>query len=247
MTFFSAIDVSLVVPFFNEGGNIEHLVSRIYTALKNIHFELILVDDGSTDNALENLQQSLKENSKIIKLNRNYGQSTAIKAGFDACRGNIIALLDGDLQNNPEDLIDMLTLLQSSGADMIQGYRRSRKDNANKRLPSLVANKLIKLVFNLHCNDVGCSIKVFNRKILPEMIYFNGFHRYIPLIAHINNFTILEKEVSHSPRNAGISKYGIGRIFPVLYHLLMLRFNASFLNTNLNYSKEAKTSEVSLC
>lgn len=249
MPLFSSIEVSVVVPFYNEKGNIEQLVKHIHIALKDIGFELILVNDGSTDSEHLNLSELQSSNTKIITLNKNYGQSTAIKAGFDSSRGKIIALIDADLQNNPNDLVAMLALLENTKADMIQGYRRQRMDGAGKRLPSMIANKMIKLLFNINCNDIGCSLKVFHRNVLTGMIYFNGFHRYIPLIAHLKNHKVIEQEVDHRARHAGNSKYGIGRIFPVLYHLFMLKFNAGKLAQNLNYSiaGPANNGQVLLC
>jgi glycosyltransferase involved in cell wall biosynthesis len=246
MTFFSPFDISIIVPFYNEKGNIEQLVKEVSRTFINYNYELILVDDGSTDGAGEGLKDLLSNNIKLISLDKNYGQSAAIKAGFDCSRSDTLALLDGDLQNLPEDLVVMLQALKNQPVEMVQGCRVNRLDSAGKRLPSFLANRLIQIMFGLPCRDVGCSTKVFKKQLLHNMVYFKGFHRYIPLIAYLQGFKLLELEVGHNARTAGQSKYGAGRIWPVVYHLFMLKFFPQKLVTPLPYSLSGPTSAGNL-
>lgn len=224
MSLFSAIDISVVVPYYNEEGNLEQLLSEIRTAFSTVSYELILVDDGSADNGTGKVQEVLLTNEKIIVLDKNYGQSTAIKAGTDVARGHAIALLDGDLQSVPADLVNMWNQLRQTGADVVQGKRTHRKDPTSKRLPSYLANRIIQFSFKFNCADVGCPVKIFKKEVLSNMIFFNGFHRYFSLIAHIQGRRVVEAEVTHRQRISGQSKYGIGRTLKVIRDLTKLKW-----------------------
>jgi len=229
--------LSIIIPFYNEAENVDAFL-QILSSI-SLPVEYILVDDGSTDQTLEILKKHIADHTKIISLSKNSGQSTAIKAGIDYSKGNYIAILDGDLQNNPNDINQLLQLVLNNTADVAQGVRVNRQDNITKTFPSAIANSFIRLVFGVKLHDVGCSLKVFKREVSENIIYFNGFHRYFSLLAHINGFKIVELPVAHSKRYAGKSKYGLSRTFTVVKHLLLLKFQPKFLNTKLPYHVKA--------
>ena len=232
------MELSVIVPVYNEVENVGRLMSAIQQHLTGIEFELILVDDKSSDKTLEAAIHLKQNNTHIIALAQNYGQSTAIKSGLDYAKGKYVAILDGDLQNDPKDIVLAYQMIQSQKVDMIQGYRVNRHDSLSKRLPSKIANLFIRILFHTDLHDVGCSLKIFKRSLWPSLLLFNGFHRYIPLIAQIQGFTVIEMEVNHSHRLAGKSKYGIERVFPVFRDLLYLRFAPSQKSNVLHYSIE---------
>lgn len=228
-------DISIIIPFFNEEGNVEELVSSITKSFADINYELILVDDGSTDSTLSKLNKIKSEQIRVLPLAVNYGQSIAIKAGFDFCTGTTIGILDGDLQNSAKSLLEMYRVLNFNRLDMVHGFRKKRNDPFHKRMPSKAANFLIGLLFSIQLKDIGCSAKVFRREVLDEMIYFKGFHRYISLMSICKGFNVSEMVVDHYPRVSGNSKYGISRVLSVSYHVFMLKFYAPMLNTKLEY------------
>ena len=233
--------LSVVIPLHNEEGNVVELIDQIYYELKNIDHELILIDDGSSDNTVNEILKKKKHYSKLIVLARKYGQSTALKAGLDYCSGEWICILDGDLQNNPKEIVLLISEIEKNKIDMIQGFRKKRHDSASKKIASKGANYFIQLLFKTKLNDVGCSLKFFRREILSSFIYFDGFHRLMPLIAHIKGYTVAEMEVSHMPRKKGKSKYGVSRFFSVLIHLLKLKLKPESLNQKIPYLVKKKT------
>lgn len=228
--------LSVIIPLFNEQDNVVDLISVLKKHLDLLEHELIFVDDGSTDKTSEILNYNKQKHDTLITLNRNYGQSAAIKAGIDHSSGEIIATMDGDLQNNPADIEKMVQILQKTNADIVQGFRKKRKDSFSKRVSSTIANWFIRLMFNTKLHDVGCSLKIFKRQVIKDYIFFNGFHRYFSLIAAIKGSQIIEVEVTHSSRKYGKSKYGFSRIIIVIYHLLALRFCPEKLQSEINYS-----------
>ena len=233
------MELSVIIPVYNEEKSVGDLISAIQSDLAEIEHEIIVVDDKSTDDTLKNAIVKKSANVKIISLSRNRGQSTAIKAGLDNATGRIIAIIDGDMQNDPADLPKLYRLLMSGQADMIQGYRKDRHDSLSKKIPSMMANALIRMLFKTDLNDVGCSVKVFDRKLRTSLIYFNGFHRYLALIAHIRGATVKEAVVAHHPRMAGKSKYGLERLIPVCRHLFLLKTDPDKLREELSYDIEA--------
>ncbi len=238
--------LSIVIPIHNEEGNIGELIDQIHYELKNIDHELILIDDGSSDNTVNEILKKKECFSKLILLTRKYGQSTALKAGLDYCSGELICILDGDLQNNPTEIVLLISEIKKNKIDMIQGFRKKRQDSASKKIASKGANYFIQLLFKTKLNDVGCSLKIFKREILSSFIYFDGFHRLIPLIAQIKGYTVAEMGVSHLPRKRGKSKYGISRFFSVLIHLLKLKFIPESLNHEIVYLVKNKKVTSSL-
>jgi glycosyltransferase involved in cell wall biosynthesis len=233
------MDLTVIVPVYNEEKNVGKLIAAVGQSLSTIDYELILIDDCSTDQTLATAMSCRDARVRIMALDKNYGQSIAIKAGIDHSTGSVVAIMDGDMQNAPEDIYTLYQLFRSSGADMIQGYRKERQDSLSKKIPSSIANGLIRYIFSIGLHDVGCSVKVFDKKLIPSLIYFKGFHRYLALIAHIRGFKVVETIVCHHPRTSGKSKYGMERFIPVCRDLFMLKTNPDRLSDDLRYKIRA--------
>jgi glycosyltransferase involved in cell wall biosynthesis len=228
-----AIGVSFIVPVYNEEDNVRPLVEELTTVGKKLNrpYELILVDDGSKDATVMRLQALLPEfpELRVVCLKRNFGQTPATAAGFAQARGKYIVTLDGDLQNDPSEVPKLIEMMDTEEVDIIQGWRQARKDNAvMRKLPSAIANWLIAQVTGVHVHDNGCSLKVYRAEIAKDVPLYGEMHRFIPALASIDGAIIKEVPVQHRERNAGTSKYGIGRTFKVLLDLmtvlLMKRF-----------------------
>jgi glycosyltransferase involved in cell wall biosynthesis len=226
-------DLSVVVPLYNEEASLPFLVNQLLEALRPLgrSFELVLVDDGSRDGTpelLRNLAASVPELVAVI-LRRNYGQTAAMAAGFDASHGAVIVTLDGDLQNDPADIPLLLASLEE-GYDLVSGWRHKRQDAALSRLlPSLIANRLIARVTGVKLHDYGCSLKAYRREVVTDMNLYGELHRFLPALAYIEGARIGEVKVNHHPRRYGKSKYGIDRTFRVLMDLLTVWFMKRFV------------------
>lgn len=225
-----APEVSVVVPVFNELDNLGDLVDRIHAALAPTgrRFELIVVDDGSRDGSGALLVRLASARSWLrpVRLVRNYGQSSALQAGFDRVRGRYVVTLDGDLQNDPLDIPAMIDRLDNDPeVDMISGWRRHRQDNALSRcLPSMIANKLISASTGVHLHDYGCALKAYRRDIIDRIRLYGELHRFIPSLARDAGARIAEMPVRHHARARGVSKYGIDRTFRVILDLVLIVF-----------------------
>ena len=225
--------ISIVVPVYNESDNIKLLINEIINVMKShqLLFELIIVNDGSVDstsNVLEKLSIKIKQLT-IINLRKNYGQTAALAAGFDHSNGDIIVTLDGDLQNDPNDIPKLITNI-NEGYDLICGWRFKRKDKLlNRRIPSQIANRLIGNVTGIHLHDYGCSLKAFKHEIIKDIKLYGELHRFLPVLANIEGAKIKEIKVNHRSRKYGQSKYGIDRTFRVLMDLLTVWFMNKFL------------------
>ena len=230
----TSLDLSVVVPLYNEEGSLPHLIDQVLAALRPLplRFELVLVDDGSRDGTsalLRDLAGRVPELVAVL-LRRNYGQTAAMAAGFDASRGAVIVTLDGDLQNDPADIPLLLQRLQEGNLDLVSGWRHQRQDAAVSRLlPSLVANKLIGRVTGVKLHDYGCSLKAYRRELVSDLNLYGELHRFLPALAFIEGARIGEVQVNHHPRRYGQSKYGIDRTFRVLMDLLTVWFMKRFL------------------
>lgn len=226
-------DLSVVVPLFNEAEGLTLLVDQLVTVLRplELSFELVLVDDGSRDGTakvLERLRSRVPELVAVL-LRRNYGQSAAMAAGFDASRGAVIITLDGDLQNDPADIPLLLERL-GEGYDLVSGWRHQRQDAAMSRLlPSRIANRLIARVTGVRLHDYGCSLKAYRREVVDDLNLYGELHRFLPALAFIEGARITEVKVNHHPRRFGRSNYGIDRTFRVLMDLLTVWFMKRFL------------------
>lgn len=211
----------------DEEGNVESLYSALISNLEELgrSFEVIVVDDGSTDDTYPRLLRLAAEDArlKLIRLRRNYGQTAAMAAGFDYAGGDVIVPMDGDLQNDPAD-ITLLVAKIDEGYDVVSGWRRDRKDNFARRLPSRIANWLIGRVTGVRLHDYGCTMKAYRAEIVDETRLYGEMHRFLPALAAMAGARITEVPVRHYPRTTGNSKYGIGRTFKVLLDLLTVKF-----------------------
>tara|TARA_B100000579_G_C22742686_1_gene809917 strand:+ start:56 stop:1018 length:963 start_codon:yes stop_codon:yes gene_type:complete len=225
--------ISIIIPVFNESESIGYLLNEVLNVAQNnnLNFELIVVNDGSNDNTsnvLDELTIKIKELS-VISLRKNYGQTAAMAAGFDNSKGEIVITLDGDLQNDPNDIPKVISHI-IEGYDLVCGWRYDRQDKLlNRRIPSKVANKLIGNVTGLKLHDYGCSLKGFKKEILDDIKLYGELHRFLPVLANIEGAKIKEIKVNHRRRKYGSSKYGIDRTFRVLMDLLTVWFMTKFL------------------
>ena len=225
--------ISIIIPVFNESESIEFLLDEVLNVMlsNKLNFEIIVVNDGSQDNTsivLDELTIKIKELS-VISLRTNYGQTAAMAAGFDNSDGEVVITLDGDLQNDPNDIPKLISHI-NEGYDLICGWRYDRKDKLiNRRIPSKIANKLIANVTGLELHDYGCSLKAFRKEILDDIKLYGELHRFLPVLAKIEGAKIKEIKVNHRSRKYGSSKYGIDRTFRVLMDLLTVWFMTKFL------------------
>ena len=227
------MQLSVVVPLFNEEESLPPLVERILSHVRplGIPFELVLVDDGSRDRTAAVLRELSSQVPELVAvlLRRNYGQSAAMAAGFDASCGEVIVTLDGDLQNDPADIPLLLQKLEQ-GYDLVSGWRHQRQDAAMSRLlPSLLANWLIARVTGVKLHDYGCSLKAYRREVVDDLNLYGELHRFLPALAFIEGARITEVKVTHHARRYGQSNYGIDRTFRVLMDLLTVWFMKRFL------------------
>lgn len=223
-----AFDVSVIAPVYNEEKNIELLYDAIRQVLETegLRWELVLVNDGSTDGSSARLD-GLAVNDprvKVVHFRRNYGQTAAMMAGIDYASGEIIVAIDSDLQNDPADIPRLLTKLRE-GFDVCSGWRKDRKDQALRRnLPSRIANRLISKVSGVRLHDYGCSLKAYRREAVKGVKLYGEMHRFIPIYASWHGARVTEIPVNHNPRVHGKSNYGLERIFKVLLDLLVVKF-----------------------
>ena len=223
------VDLSIVVPVYNEEENLLPLHSEITAACLALKrtYEIILVDDGSRDGSFQVLRKIQASDSKVrvIRLRRNFGQTAALSAGFDHARGEIIVTLDSDLENDPAD-IGLLVAKIDEGYDLVSGWRKNRwkKHFFTRRLPSLAANRLISAITKVRLRDYGCTLKAFRREVIKNIHLYGEMHRFIPAIAAAIGVTIAEVPVNFRPRVHGKSKYGMSRSIRVMLDLLTVKF-----------------------
>ena len=226
----AAPDVSIVVPIYNEVDNLPELVRRIGAAMDGqpFSFELLAVDDGSTDGSRAKLRELAAATPWLrpVFLARNYGQSSALQAGFDRVRGRYVVTLDADLQNEPDDIPLLLNRLETDpDVDMVSGWRKDRQDaELSRKLPSRIANRLISSATGVHLHDYGCALKAYRRPIIDRIRLYGELHRFIPSLAKEAGARITEVPVRHHARTAGVSKYGIDRTFRVILDLILIVF-----------------------
>jgi len=217
--------LSLIIPIMNEEDNVEPLLNAVYSALSATDYELILVDDGSTDKTIERVKSLSNEKTKLIIFNRNFGQTTAMAAGIDAASGELIATIDGDLQNDPTDIPLMIEKLETEGWDVVAGRRLRRQDGMFlRKIPSKIANWIIRRSTGVYINDYGCTLKVFKHDVAKNLDLYGELHRFIPVLAKMYGAKITEMDVKHHSRIHGVSKYGIGRTTRVISDLLLMLF-----------------------
>lgn len=218
-------ELSIVIPVMNEQDSVEPLVSQIRAAMNSLDYEIIFVDDGSSDHTRANILHLMDDRLSLIELKRNYGQSAAMAAGIEHSHGEFIALLDGDLQNDPSDIPPMLTKLKDEDWDVVAGNRKNRKDGMLlRKFPSRIANALIRCMTKVYIQDYGCTLKVFRRDIALGLKLHGELHRFIPVLAALQGASITQVDVKHHSRQYGKSKYGLGRTFKVMSDIVMLVF-----------------------
>lgn len=224
------MELSLVIPVYNEVDNVEPLLDKIYNALEGWDYEILFVDDGSIDQTRYKIQRCSDERTKLIVLNKNYGQTAAMAAGIDEATGEYIVTLDGDLQNDPADIPNMIRKLIEEDSDVVAGVRKSRKDGwFLRKIPSQFANALIRKLTGVYLHDYGCTLKVFRQDIAKSLGLYGELHRFIPVLAQLQGAKLSEMTVSHHSRIHGKSKYGLGRTFKVLSDLLLMVFFQKYL------------------
>ena len=226
------MDVSIVIPVLDEEGNVEPLVGEIKSVMKPLGkaYEIIVVDDGSQDRTFENLVAMRKRipNLRGIRLKRNFGQTAALAAGLAYAQGEFVVLMDGDGQNDPADVPAMLAELDK-GADLVCGWRFQRRDAfLSRRLPSMVANRVISWATQVKLHDYGCTLKAMRREVARHLKLYGEMHRFIPAIAYERGARVAELRVNHRPRLRGGSKYGISRTLRVILDLLTVKFLISY-------------------
>ena len=227
------MDLSVVIPVYNEEESVDRLLQEVHAALKptGLSYEIVLVDDGSRDKTFALLAQHAKSDPTLtlVKFRRNFGQTAAMQAGFDHARGDIIATMDADLQNDPQDIPHLIEYIHK-GHDMVAGWRAHRKDAfLNRRLPSMLANALISWITKVKLHDYGCTLKVMKSEVAKELRLYGEMHRFIPVVASWMGVNLVEVKVNHRARQFGTSKYGIGRTIRVVLDLVTVRFIQSYL------------------
>jgi glycosyltransferase involved in cell wall biosynthesis len=224
--------LSVVIPVYNEEENVAGLAGALRTALEAMGrpWEVVLVDDGSTDDTARRLDAEAEHDGRfvVVHLRRNFGQAAAMAAGFDHARGEVVVAMDADLQNDPADIPRLLEKLDE-GYDVVSGWRRRRKDQWLTRvLPSKLANWLISRITGVHLHDYGCSLKAYRREIIRDVRLYGEMHRFLPALCRWAGARIAEVEVSHHPRRFGRSKYGLSRILRVVLDLITVKFLLSY-------------------
>jgi len=223
--------ISVVIAVYNEEENVRPMVQQVDAALAGYSYEIIYVDDGSTDGTLAALRALKNDRLKIIELRKNYGQSMALMAGIDHAQGEYIATLDGDLQNDPADIPAMLQMAADGDWDMVAGVRSNRKDGfLLRKIPSLIANWIIRSSSGVKMKDYGCALKVIRSEIAKDLGLYGELHRFIPVLAQLEGAKITQVDVRHHARQFGRSKYGLGRTVKVMSDLLLMLFLKRYLS-----------------
>lgn len=226
-------EITVVVPMRNEAPNVDELMDELSSALSEFgrSYEVIAIDDGSTDETFARLAriQAGDSHLRVIRFRRNFGQTAAFAAGFAHARGRYIVTMDGDRQNDPHDIPAMVDAAEKGSLDIVCGWRKNRKDPFfSRRLPSMIANRIISFTTGVSLNDYGCSLKVFRAEVVKPMKLYGEMHRFLPAIASEFGVTIGERVVNHRPRVHGKSKYGISRTIRVVLDLLTVKFLISY-------------------
>ncbi len=225
--------LSIVIPVYNEADNIRMLYHELKDVLEKMgkSYEVLFIDDGSSDNTISFLKdiQRHDEHIKLICFRRNFGQTAAISAGFDHAVGDIIVTMDGDLQNDPRDIPRMIHKIEEEGFDLVTGWRYDRKDPfISRKLPSIIANKIISMTTRVCLHDYGCTLKAFKKEIIKNIRLYGEMHRFIPAVASGMGIRFDEIKVNHRPRQHGTSKYGISRTIRVILDLITVKFLLSY-------------------
>jgi glycosyltransferase involved in cell wall biosynthesis len=233
------MELSIVIPAFNEEGNIHRLIDELTQALDpmQINYEVIFIDDGSTDKTSQVITECCNKNSKIklINFRRNFGQTAALAAGIDHASGEVITLLDADLQNDPVDIRKFYEEV-SRGADVVVGWRKKRKDKFfTKKLPSMIANFLFRKIGGVNVHDLGCTLKAFKSNLIQDIQLYGEMHRFIPLYVSSIGGEIKEFVVNHRPRYAGTTKYSMFKIVNVILDFITTKFLITYTTKPMHF------------
>lgn len=231
--------VSAVIPAYNEEKNIPILYESLKSSLKqlNIDYEIIFIDDGSEDDTFSVLASIAKQDKsvRVIRFRRRFGQTAAMSAGFDFAKNDVIVTLDGDLQNDPKDISSLLSKMEE-GYDVVSGWRKVRKEPfLSRRLPSMIANRIISIITGVNIHDTGCTLKAYRKEVLEDTQLYGEMHRFIPATAHIAGAKIAEIVVKHHPRKYGKAKYGINRTLRVILDAFTVKFLLSFQTRPMHF------------
>lgn len=226
------MELSIVIPLYNEEGNVGPLYERLTAALNDgaAEYEVIFVDDGSVDGTFRSLRALAERDQccRVIRFRRNFGQTAAMAAGFDTARGAIIIPMDGDLQNDPADITRLVEKIRE-GYDVVSGWRKDRQDTfINRKLPSLIANRIISRMTGVHLHDYGCTLKAYRKEVLDGINLYGELHRFVPALASQVGAKVTEIPVDHHPRLHGTTKYGISRTTRVILDLITVKFLLSY-------------------
>ena len=232
------VDVSVVIPVYNEEGNLKELYAKLTDILPTIagNYEIIFVDDGSTDNSFNIFKEinDKDKNVKAIKLRRNFGQTAAIQAGFDHAKGAIVVTMDGDLQNDPEDIPRLVKRFED-GYDVVSGWRYNRKDPLGKKISSKISNWLANKLTGLNLHDFGCTLKAYKKEAVNDLTLYGEMHRYIPALISMKGFSICEVKVEHRQRKYGTTKYTFKRLWKGFFDLMYIKFWLDFSTRPLHF------------
>ena len=226
------MDLSIVIPVYNEEENVESLLREVDDAVSvlNLKTEIIFINDGSRDRTYERLENLFPRfpRLRVINFRRNFGQTSAMVAGFDHALGDIIVAMDGDGQNNPADIPRLIEKIRE-GYDIVSGWRKNRQDKfITRRIPSMIANKIISMSTGVSLHDYGCSLKAFKKEVIKNTNLYGEMHRFIPAVASWMGVKLAEIEVNHRARTRGVSKYGLSRTIRVVLDLITVKFLLSF-------------------
>ncbi|HEX9942141.1 MAG TPA: glycosyltransferase family 2 protein [Thermoanaerobaculia bacterium] len=222
------LDVSVLIPVRDEAATVGELAARVAAVLDRLGktFEVLFVDDGSRDGTVERVREARARDPriKLVRLRRNFGKAAALCAGFDHSNGRVIITIDGDLQDDPEEIPRFLATLEEEDLDLVSGWKRRRQDPASKRLPSRLFNWVTRQLAQVDIHDFNCGFKAYRREVLAEIAVYGELHRYIPVLASRRGFSVGEIQVTHHPRRHGVSKYGWDRFYKGLLDLITVLF-----------------------
>ncbi|MBL8955730.1 MAG: glycosyltransferase family 2 protein, partial [Myxococcaceae bacterium] len=226
--------LSVVIPLYNEEENVQPLYDELKGVLEKLGktYEVLLVDDGSTDKTFKKLETiaAADPNVVVLRFRRNFGQTAALSAGIERARGEVIVPMDGDLQNDPADIPKLLEKMEADGFECVSGWRKNRQDSGTRVLPSKIANWLISWLSGVHIHDYGCTMKAYKREVIEEVRLYGEMHRFVPIYAHWQGARVTEMVTNHRARQFGKSKYGFNRILKVVLDLMVVKFLFQYLS-----------------
>ena len=225
--------ISFVIPFYNEEETLTSLYEELQEILNSlgVEYEIIFIDDGSTDNSFETLKElkGLDNKTRIVKFRRNYGQTAALQAGFNIGRGDIFISMDADLQNDPKDISLLLSKMEE-GWDVVCGWRKDRKDSIGKKIASKISNWLVRRLTGIKLHDMGCTLRAYTKEAVKDLELYGELHRYLPVLISWKGFKLTEVEVNHRERKHGRTKYGLSRIITGFLDLMLVKFLLSYFS-----------------